>query len=277
MDASKIPVLTMKQKIEWLEQHCYKHDIMNTVRILNVIRREWHVVGPDTILQHCPAEVRIGLSRGELWALVMQAVRSGDSGRILPCHYSPDQRQEFLMNHSRYNVRSQYIEMVHIIYRRWVPITPPTLILCYPTSYLRYAQKSAWAEIKDVAQKNIYYPEKFVPDCIDWEAIGFAELFQMAFIADAQDEQRKALVPVQDNLKYPIRNDNLRVEAIQSQKFEEWASFRKEPLTLKNVVEEFLQQTWPPGTIEQRQISENLKAAGWKAARTATCRFWIKK
>lgn len=277
MEASEIPVLTMEQKIEWLKQHCYKHDIVNTVRILNIIRWEWHVVGPDTILQHCPAEVRIGLSRSELWALVMQVVRSGNSGGALRYHYSPGERQEFLMNHSRYNVRRQYIEMVHIIYRRWVPITPPTLILCYPTSYLRYAQKSAWAEIKDVAQKNIYYPEKFVPDRIDWEAIGFAELFQMAFIADAQDEQRKALIPVQDNLKYPIKTDNLRVEAIQSQKFEEWASFRKEPLTLKNVVEEFLQQTWPPGTIEQRQLSENLKAAGWKAARTATCRFWVKK
>lgn len=282
---NRIRAMSTEQRIAWLIRNTRYNPETDILEMWNVVTWAWKEVTLKTIGLVYPAEVRGATIAWKSWDNVREIAarypynsnKKGD----MPVYSNPV-RQEWVERNRRIGRKSRKLEIWHIIFGCWVPITLETLAANYSVAYWHsIGLEKAWTELQsgdiEEEKQEMSFAEsvKLVSEKLLGKGFDIPENYEERIYVLNED------VDLQEGVKSEEKSNNhfdfitLLAERIPSQ-LENWSAAQTGPVTSRLVTEDLLGCAWPLSTSQMRALAKTMRQAGWQLTRKAAVRFWIK-
>ncbi|ATJ89878.1 hypothetical protein HK16_17415 [Acetobacter senegalensis] len=251
----------------------------------NIVTWSWKEVTLKTIGLVYPAEVRGATIAWKSWDNVREIAarypynsnKKGD----MPVYSNPV-REEWVERNRRIGRKSRKLEIWHIIFGCWVPVTLETLAANYSVAYWHsIGLERAWIEL----QSGDVEKEKEEMSFSESVRLVSEKLFGKGFDVPVDYEERIYVLNEDVDLPEEVKSEEnsdknldfitLLADKIPS-RLEHWSAAQTGPVTSRLVTEDLLGCTWPLLTSQMRALAKAMRQAGWELTRKASVRFWLK-
>lgn len=282
---NRIRAMSSEQRIAWLSRNTRYNPETDILEMWNIVTWAWKEVTLKTIGLVYPAEVRGATIAWKSWDNVREIAarypynsnKKGD----MPIYSNPV-RQEWIEKSRRIGGKSGKLEIWHIIFGCWVPVTLETLAANYSVAYWHsIGLEKAWTELQsgdiEEEKQEMSFAEsvRLVSEKLLGKGFDIPENYEERIYVLNEDVDLQEEVKSEENSDKTLDFITLLAEKIPS-RLEHWSAAQTAPVTSRLVTEDLLGCTWPLSTSQMRALAKAMRQAGWELTRKASVRFWLK-